>query len=123
STFVALRTLVAMKPGRGGKRIVVLGDMLELGKTSRAEHKKIGEEIGKIGGISAALFFGPEMRAAHKALVAQDSVESAHFASKERLAGALLARVGPADIVLVKGSRGMKMEEVVRELLAAGEPN
>lgn len=118
STLAALATLAAMKPGRGGRRIVVLADMKELGGSSAEEHERIGGAIGRMKKIHLAFFHGDEMRRAHQAATAGADNASFFFAEKGELAGALRSMMTPADIILVKGSRGMRMEEVVRALLA-----
>ena len=117
STLAALATLTAMKPGRGGRRIAVLADMKELGSSSAAEHERIGREIGGMKKVDLALFHGQEMRLAHEAAAAARGNASLFFARKEDLADALRSMMTPADIVLVKGSRGMNMEVVVQKLL------
>ncbi len=120
SALAALATLAAMKPERGGIRIAVLADMKELGRSSRAEHRKIGEELARMKGIGLALFHGAEMRAAYRALVASGitmRMKPMHFADKDALIEALLAILSPNDVVLVKGSRGMRMEDVVKRLV------
>jgi UDP-N-acetylmuramoyl-tripeptide--D-alanyl-D-alanine ligase len=119
STLAALRTLRAIKPGRGGRRIAVLADMKELGASSREEHRKIGEELASIPAIDIALFHGDEMEHAHKALVKRAGKDrSRFFKEKESLADALVAMLAPEDVILIKGSRGMKMEDVVKRLVA-----
>jgi UDP-N-acetylmuramoyl-tripeptide--D-alanyl-D-alanine ligase len=122
SVRVALETLRSIRPERGGCRIVVLGDMKELGKASRMEHEAVGRAIGETSGIDIAMFYGDEMRRAHRTLEnAGSSVRSFHFASSDSLAQALEAMLAPQDIVLVKGSRGMKMEAVLPILLTQEE--
>lgn len=116
STLAALQTLRALKPGRGGKRIAVLGDMRELGASSATEHTGIGEAVAKMG-IAHALFLGTEMQNAHRAAVAANGKTAAqHFTEKMELIAALQALLNPNDVLLVKGSRGMKMEEVVKAI-------
>jgi UDP-N-acetylmuramoyl-tripeptide--D-alanyl-D-alanine ligase len=90
-----------------GKKIVVLGDMLELGKQSRKEHRAIGTLVRKFG-FTELYTFGTHSKA----------MNGKHFESKEKLVKALMTRIQHGDIVLVKGSRGMKMEEVVEQLEA-----
>ncbi|MEO5928426.1 MAG: UDP-N-acetylmuramoyl-tripeptide--D-alanyl-D-alanine ligase [Candidatus Kapaibacterium sp.] len=124
STLAALATLAAMKPGRKGRRIVVLADMRELGESSAEEHERIGLEIVRMGRkIDLALFHGDEMLRAHRAIgtAGTGATASSFYELKEDLAGALVAMVTPEDIVLVKGSRGMRMEDVVRALTAADD--
>jgi UDP-N-acetylmuramoyl-tripeptide--D-alanyl-D-alanine ligase len=123
SVRVALETLRSIRPEKGGCRIVVLGDMKELGRSSRSEHEAVGRAIGETPGIDIAIFYGDEMRRAHRTLENMRSgVRSFHFAGSDSLAQALDAIVAPQDIVLVKGSRGMKMEAVLPILLPHPSP-
>jgi UDP-N-acetylmuramoyl-tripeptide--D-alanyl-D-alanine ligase len=119
SAIAAFATLRAMKPGRGGRRIVVLGEMKELGASSASEHARVGREIAKGGKIDRVMFFGDEMRHAHAAITATAgaTVASTYYENKTQLAADLTSELTPEDIVLVKGSRGMKMEEVVAAIL------
>jgi UDP-N-acetylmuramoyl-tripeptide--D-alanyl-D-alanine ligase len=116
SMLVAFNTLRAMPLPSGGRRIVVLGDMKELGTTSADEHRHLGEELGSDGSIAAAYFFGNDMNLAHGALDGT-AVQSQTFRDKPELIQALLRDLTPNDLVLVKGSRSMKMEEVVAGLV------
>ncbi|MBI4418439.1 MAG: UDP-N-acetylmuramoyl-tripeptide--D-alanyl-D-alanine ligase [Ignavibacteriales bacterium] len=107
SVRAALRTLVALKTR--GKRIAVLADMLELGKTAEQLHRDIGREANRAG-IQYLLTYGPLSAATHDASSALFKV---HYDQKNVLAEYLSELVTGGDIVLVKGSRGMKMEDVV----------
>ncbi len=122
STLVALRALVSLRPGRGGRRIAVLADMKELGASSAGEHRRLGEEIAAMGRIDLVFFHGEEMRHAHAALAAAAPERSFHYPGKEMLLDTLGALVAPSDVILVKGSRGMKMEDAVKMLMQA-EPS
>jgi UDP-N-acetylmuramoyl-tripeptide--D-alanyl-D-alanine ligase len=117
SVVAALETLCAMKPGRGGRRIVVLGEMKELGASSASEHARMGEAIAASGRVDRALFYGEEMRNAHHVIDAANGIVSTFHETKQELIDELLGGLTAKDIVLVKGSRGMKMEEVVAALL------
>jgi UDP-N-acetylmuramoyl-tripeptide--D-alanyl-D-alanine ligase len=122
SVSAALVTLGAMKPGKGGRRIAVLGDMKELGASSAEEHRRIGREAAGDRRLDIVIFHGEEMRHAYEAAreVKRSKAESLFFDRKEELADAVAAMLKPEDILLVKGSRGMRMEEVVRRV-AEGE--
>lgn len=115
SVSAAIVTLVAMKPGKGGRRIAVLADMKELGASSAEEHARIGREVAAQKKLDIVLFHGEEMRLAYEAALSVDGagVETLHFEQKNSLADAVAEMLRPEDILLVKGSRGMKMEEVV----------
>ncbi len=101
-----------------GKRIAVLADMLELGDSAVREHRKIGREIAKMrsghSAIDHLFTFGNLAR--EIALAADSKVQAESFDDKSRLLKKLFRTVSGGDILLVKGSRGMKMEEVVNAL-------
>ncbi|MFQ5798117.1 MAG: UDP-N-acetylmuramoyl-tripeptide--D-alanyl-D-alanine ligase [Bacteroidota bacterium] len=110
SAIAALQTLAAIRCG--GKKIAVLGDMLELGERSIEEHAKVGVVFSDLG-LEYLLTFGPHSKstaAAAKAWI------SRHFDDKAALIRDLIELVKADDAVLVKGSRGMRMEEVVKAL-------
>ncbi len=111
SASAALRWLSAIRPK--GKRIAVLADMLELGLSAKREHQKIGREIAKEN-LDYLFTFGNLGR--DIAAAAECKIETEAFDDKDELSEKLLLAVGPGDVVLVKGSRGMKMEEVVKKL-------
>lgn len=101
----AIETLMSY-PG-GGRRIAVLADMLELGRDEIAFHKEIGEVLDRTG-VEALFAFGKlanhylENYRGHKE----------YFDHKRALSIALQKYIKPEDVVLVKGSRGMALEEV-----------
>ncbi|MFN3387235.1 MAG: UDP-N-acetylmuramoyl-tripeptide--D-alanyl-D-alanine ligase, partial [Candidatus Thermochlorobacter sp.] len=102
-----LETLSAMKVS--GKKIAVLGDMLELGALAESEHRALGEFISEQG-IDVLFVWGKAMKATHQAACVGTKQ---HFESKAQLAQTLKAIAQPGDAILFKGSRGMKMEEVI----------
>lgn len=104
-----------------GRRIAVLADMLELGESAVREHQRIGEEIAKTN-VDYLFTFGnlsKEIAAAadfHAKSGTMDKLETEPFDDKQKLSEKLLLTVAPGDVLLVKGSRGMKMEDVVNAL-------
>lgn len=108
SMGAALDTLGQLS--RGGRAIAVLGDMLELGTDEAKEHAALAERAGKVCALVA--FFGP--RSASGALTLGD--RAAHFTEVTPLMEWLRPRLQPGDVVLVKGSRGMRLERVVEAL-------
>jgi UDP-N-acetylmuramoyl-tripeptide--D-alanyl-D-alanine ligase len=110
STLAALDTLHRMDSA--GKKIAVLADMLELGAQSADLHRQIGKAIANYG-VAIVLTFGERAKSIYDAA----SVETkAHFDDKDALSEYLSRSLAEGDIVLIKGSRGMKMEEVVAAL-------
>ncbi len=101
----------------GGKNWLVLGDMRELGVDAQALHAEAGRRA-RAAGVSRLFTLGPLSAAAAQAFGAG----AQHFETHAELAAALSAALAPDVRVLVKGSRGSAMEQVVRALLhAAGD--
>ncbi len=91
-----------------GRRIAVLADMLELGDYSKEGHFEVGR-YAKEKGVDLLLAIGPEAKE-----TAAGYGESARwFAGNGEAAAFLLENLAPGDAVLVKGSRGMKTDEIV----------
>ncbi len=115
SMRAALDDLATYEPP--GRRVAVLGDMLELGPTELADHREIGE-YAAAHGVDVLVAVGPlsgEMAAAFTG--------ETHRAAGAREAAALAAElVRPGDVVLVKASRGIGLETVADALAAAGAP-
>jgi UDP-N-acetylmuramyl pentapeptide synthase len=92
-----------------GKRLAVLADMLELGAAAEAEHERIGQAVAAMK-IDHLLTFGQLGSHITRAAAIPTAV---HYDQKNILAEYLLELLAPGDVVLVKGSRGMRMEDVV----------
>lgn len=114
SVRAALATLALAGAPR---RLVVLADMLELGDLAEAAHREVGAEIAA-SGAAELIGMGPLARLAVEAAHAAGLAESVHAPTFEDTVALLLKRVAPGDAVLVKGSRGMRMERVVDALMA-----
>ncbi|MEK7068682.1 MAG: cyanophycin synthetase, partial [Patescibacteria group bacterium] len=114
----ALETLTLINPKRA---IVVLGDMLELGRHSVDAHRKAGAQAAKVCDLLVTIGF----RARDIAQGALDNRlrdEKIFQYEDARKAGADLKNwVGEGDVVLVKGSQSMRMERVVEELMLEPE--
>ncbi len=102
------------------RRIIVLGDMLELGETSEKYHHQIGQQLGSLKFDLAALV-GPEtahtLQAARQAGV--PAAKLMHFDEAASSASALIKLVRPGDLVFVKGSRGIGLEVILAEFQKA----
>ncbi|UJR80111.1 UDP-N-acetylmuramoyl-tripeptide--D-alanyl-D-alanine ligase [Sandaracinus amylolyticus] len=121
STELALRTCCELARVRGGRAVAVLGDMLELGVESERLHESVGE-AAVASGVALLVCCGPEMRAAARGALTAGMASGVSGIRIERLddpteAIALVrAFVEPNDVILVKGSRSMRMERVVEGL-------
>jgi UDP-N-acetylmuramoyl-tripeptide--D-alanyl-D-alanine ligase len=102
--------------GAGGRMWVVFGDMLELGPVSEAAHDDAGRWIAGLPAAGLATTGTASRRTAETARAA-GCPEVATFATPEEAAAHAAARAVPGDRVLVKGSRGMRMERAVETLL------
>ena len=110
SMAAALRSFAGRPTPPGQAKLVLLGDMFELGPESAAEHRALGQLLASLP-LPQVLLIGPEMAgAAALAPAAQ------HFISKAEAAEWLRANPVRGQQVLVKGSRGMALETLV-ELL------
>lgn len=110
SVRAALQTLSDLKVRR---RIAVLGDMLELGAVSDEAHRRSGT-LAAEKGTDILLLYGEQSKKTAQTAREKGVRTVEHFADKRSLAEALLRLLEPGDAVLVKGSRGMKLEEVLQ---------
>jgi UDP-N-acetylmuramoyl-tripeptide--D-alanyl-D-alanine ligase len=115
SVRAALDTLSARRAGR--RAIVVLGDMLELGALSEEAHRDAGRAVAALP-ADELVGFGRTAALAVEAARAAGLAEAHHTTTFEATVAHLLKRLTPGDVVLVKGSRGMRMERVVDALVA-----
>jgi UDP-N-acetylmuramoyl-tripeptide--D-alanyl-D-alanine ligase len=116
SMSAALRTLVG-SAGRFGHAFAILGDMLELGDSAAALHEAIGREAVKIG-VAGLAVVGSLGAAIAKGAVAAGLPASRAlvFADAEAAAQAVSTWSSPGDWILVKASRGMRLERAVEAL-------
>lgn len=113
-SMAAALSVLRDKPGR---RIAVLGDMLELGTCTQAEHYKVGRLAAENADVLFA--FGPNSSRMLKGALTggMERKNARAFEDREKLSAALEQLVKPGDVLLVKGSRGMKMELIVDRFL------
>ena len=112
STIAAIDYLKAFSGN--GKRIFVFGDMLELGASSEDQHRIIGKKCQKEE-LSVVFTIGNETIVAHEEI--NNSILHKHFEQKESLLSNLNEIISEGDKILVKGSRGMRMEEIVEQII------
>ncbi|MDH7516020.1 MAG: UDP-N-acetylmuramoyl-tripeptide--D-alanyl-D-alanine ligase [Bacteroidota bacterium] len=118
STIAALETLAAMKAR--GRRIAVLGDMLELGKGAQEAHRLVGSRAAALG-IPIIFTLGSLARSIAEA-AAENGAVCRRFTDQGELEREIVRTIRPGDVVLVKGSRAMGMEHVVSALLRGAAP-
>jgi UDP-N-acetylmuramoyl-tripeptide--D-alanyl-D-alanine ligase len=113
----AALTLLSETPVGGGRRLAVLGDMLELGPDERALHERIGTEAaGVLDGLVAVgergRWIADAARAAGLARIAAASDAEAALPVIDQVLDP-----GPGDVLLVKASRGIELDRLVDALL------
>ena len=102
-----------------GRRIVVFGDMLELGETTEEEHRALGKYIADLQ-IDYLFVVGERARDIRRGAIAagMDEDRIYHFPFTIEAGLFLQDRIKEDDFILVKGSRGAKMEQIVYEIMA-----
>ena len=119
SVMSALGLLEAMNPTRA---IAVLGDMRELGEVSEREHVAVGRRAGEVADL--VVTFGEMARTIAREAATTDGrfdvgppeVVSFSLDQREELIAYLMDELRAGDVVLLKGSRGLQMEEIVERL-------
>ena len=102
-----------------GRKIAVLGDMLELGASSESEHKKIGYRVQDLD-INLLITVGERSRdIARGAIEAGMDENSVFMFSNSEEAGKFIQnRIKQNDLILVKGSQAVRCEKIVKEIMA-----
>jgi UDP-N-acetylmuramyl pentapeptide synthase len=115
----ALETLKSITTA--GRKIAILGDMMELGKYSADEHRAIGREAS--GAASILITIGLRSRAMAEEAVKNGMPASAvqSFESSDEAAVAVPSIIQPGDIVLIKGSQSPRLERVTKALMREPE--
>jgi len=112
STLAAIDYLNAFTGN--GNHIFILGDMLELGNSSADQHQKIAKKCDE-SNLYAVFTYGKETLSTYSNIKKTNINE--HFENKDKLIYAVKEIVKNKDKILVKGSRGMRMETIVKELM------
>ena len=113
SMRAALATLGQMDIGFRGRRVAVLGDMLELGADGPRLHAELAQAVEE-NNIDLVFAAGPLMKNLKSALSPER--RGGYASTSPELQGAVLSAVRPGDTVMIKGSRGIRMEVVVNAL-------
>lgn len=111
----AFKVLALIDPGRGGRRIAVLGDMLELGRDGPRLHADLALPL-QAADVQLVYTCGPLMKNLYDALPREQ--QGAHRDTSTELAQIVPDVLTPGDVVMVKGSNGSKMGVVVEALRA-----
>lgn len=113
----SMAAALAVLGGRSGRRVAVLGDMLELGFCAPAEHYRVGRIAAEKA--DAVLAYGPNSgRIVSGALTGGMPVPMAKaFTDRAELLAAMKRMIKSGDVVLIKGSHGMHMDQILDQYL------
>jgi UDP-N-acetylmuramoyl-tripeptide--D-alanyl-D-alanine ligase len=95
-----------------GRKVYIIGPMLELGDYAEEAHRRVGEALASSQAY-LVLLYGEETRPALEALAGPGAPECHYAATMEELYSAAEALVSPGDLVLLKGSRGAALEQLL----------
>ncbi len=113
SMKAAIKLMAGLPVGKNGRRIAVLGDMLELGAESGRMHADLAGELERAK-IDLVYCVGTHMKVLWERLPAQ--TRGAYSGTSDKLEKDLLSEVRPNDIIMVKGSLGTRMGPLVDAL-------
>ena len=119
SVRAALALLANAKPGRGGRRIAVLGDMLELGNHGPQLHGELAQPVDAAQ-VDALYAAGPLM--AHLWAKTPTDRQGAYAETSDGLREVLVSGIRAGDVVMVKGSLGSRMGPLAEAIRAAYPP-
>jgi UDP-N-acetylmuramoyl-tripeptide--D-alanyl-D-alanine ligase len=114
SMRAALAVLASVVPRPGGRRIAVLGDMLELGPGAGDLHAALATPVAAAG-VDLVFTVGRQMERLDRALPARRL--GGHAETAAALLPILAAALRPGDVIMVKGSLGSRMADIVKPLL------
>jgi UDP-N-acetylmuramoyl-tripeptide--D-alanyl-D-alanine ligase len=119
STRAAIETLSYMQAPR---KVAILGDMLELGENSDEEHARLAEDLRQAN-VTRVLLVGKHMQALEEALlgIGYQNKQVSWYMDPWGVLEVLSETLHPSDLILVKGSQGLRMEFIVEALLAQPE--
>lgn len=119
STVKALEALVNLPIEADSQKYAVLGDMLELGSYSEPAHYEVGQIVAE-NKVDKLIVVGERARDIGRGAINAGLNENNifHFDNSVEAGKFIQDRINPGDIILVKGSQGMRMEKVVLEIMA-----
>jgi len=119
SCLAALEILSEIGVLSGAKRVAVLGDMLELGSYTEQGHRQVGEQAAR-SGVDLLVAVGERSRDILRGAVAAGLPEekTVHFDNNYDAGIFVQEKIHSGDLILIKGSQGARMEQIVKELMA-----
>jgi UDP-N-acetylmuramoyl-tripeptide--D-alanyl-D-alanine ligase len=116
STLEAIDAVAQLK---GKRKVLILGDMRELGKFSEQAHRMIGKRAAEVADVLVCV--GAQAGFIAEEAQTKEAVEIFVYASSEETLADMDRILKEGDIVLVKGSQGMRMEKITEEIMAHPE--
>ena len=116
----SMRAALAVLGQTPGRRLAILGDMLELGEQSRHLHAALAQSVERAA-VDLVFTCGPHMARLHDAVPA--ARRGTHAPNSAALVAEVLDALRPGDVLLVKGSLGSRMACIVAALDAQGDPS
>ena len=117
SMKASARVLSAMEDVRG-RRVAGLADMLELGEKEKEYHYEVGRFLAGLN-LDEVVLFGDLSREIERGIRdhAKDDIPVRHFEDRETMKAYLMKSLSPEDVLLLKGSNGMRLSGIVKELI------
>lgn len=119
SMSAAIALLGQTEPGRNGRRIAVLGDMLELGRDTKAMHAGLAAALAEAD-VDAVFLVGPLMRSLWDALPVR--LHGGYTESAGDMESLVIDAVAPGDVIMVKGSNASRMGPLAETIKARFAP-
>ncbi len=114
SMRAAITMLAASRPGRRGRRIAVLGDMLELGERSGEMHSALAEPLEEAA-IDLVYLVGPEMQ--HLVSALPVPMMASHVQEVGDIKSILFSSLCPGDVVMAKASKGIGFASLIADMV------
>ncbi len=105
---------------RGIRSVAILGDMFELGETSLRQHELVGRYAAQRG-VQLLIAIGTDAEQIACGAEKEGLKDVLHFQTKEEFLEQMSSVIGKGDVILVKGSRGMEMEIIVKKIMEQQE--
>ncbi len=116
----ALSQTISIKGASGKRKIAVIADMLELGDYSEEAHRNCGKYLADAK-IDLLMTYGEKAKFVAESARENGIIRIFSFDDKEELSSKLVSLIKPGDVIAFKGSRGMKLEDVIEKVYKALE--
>lgn len=101
---------------RGIRSVAILGDMFELGETSKMQHELVGR-YAAAKGVELLIAIGRDSAEMARGAAEEGISNVMHFETKDAFFNEMNSIIGTGDVILLKGSRGMEMDKIVKKIM------